>query len=139
MKVKVAELMAGNVLTVQASDSVARARELVRDHDIGAIPVATPEGEAIGIVSVKDLVGELDGQTQIAEIMSAPVYTIPQYNDVHHAARLMRNHNVHHVVVTHEKQIVGILSAFDLLKLVEEHRFTSKSAPSPSKRAPKRQ
>jgi len=139
MKVKVAELMVGNVLTVTATDPVGRARELVRDHEIGAIPVVTPDGEAAGIVSAKDLVGDIDDQMQVAEIMTSPVYTIPQYNDVHHAARLMRNHKVHHVVVTHEKQIVGILSAFDLLKLVEEHRFTLKSAPGASKRAPRRQ
>lgn len=138
MNVKVAELMIGDVKTLNPTDTVGRARELVRDHDIGAIPVVTTDGEAAGIVSTKDLVGELDDSTEVGEVMTSPVYTIPQYNDVHHAARLMRNHKVHHVVVTHERQIVGILSAFDLLKLVEEHRFVMKQAPGASKRGPKR-
>ena len=47
---------------------------------------------------------------------------------------MMRNHKIHRVVVTHEKQVVGILSAFDLLKLVEGHRFVAKTAPTSSKR-----
>ena len=46
-----------------------------------------------------------------------PVLTVKTYKS---------NHKVNHVVVTHEKKIVGILSSFDLLKLVEEHRFTMK-------------
>ena len=42
----------------------------------------------------------------------------------------MRKHRVNHVIVTHEKKIVGILSSFDLLQLVEEHRFVMKNAPA---------
>ncbi len=139
MNVKVAELMASSVVTVKDTDSIGRAKELVTEHAIGAIPVTAPDGEVAGIVSAKDLVGESDDDAQVAEIMTSPVYTIPQNNDVHHAARLMRNHKLHHVVVTHEKQIVGILSAFDLLELVEEHRFMMKQAPTARKRASRRQ
>jgi len=50
------------------------------------------------------------------------------------AARVMRNHGIHRVVVTHEKKVVGMLSAFDLLKLVEDHRYVAKNAPTRSKR-----
>ena len=66
--------------------------------------------------------------------MTEKVYTVPQYDDVSTAARVMRNHRIHRVVVTHEKKVVGILSAFDLLKLVEEHRYVAKNAPTKSKR-----
>ncbi len=50
------------------------------------------------------------------------------------AARIMRNHGIHRVVVTHEHKVVGMLSAFDLLKLVEDHRYVAKNPPTPSKR-----
>ena len=66
--------------------------------------------------------------------MSNVVYVVPQYDDVSIAARVMRNHRIHHVVVTHEKKIVGILSAFDLLKLVEDHRFSMKNPPTRKRR-----
>ena len=55
-------------------------------------------------------------------------------NDASVAARIMRKNKIHHVVVTHEKRVVGIISSFDLLKLVEEHRFVAKGAPSRSKK-----
>ena len=66
--------------------------------------------------------------------MTEKVYTVPKYDDVSTAARVMRNHHIHRVVVTHEQAVVGVLSSFDLLKLVEGHRFVAKNAPTPSKR-----
>ena len=65
--------------------------------------------------------------------MTKDVRTIPAYNDVSAAARMMRRHKVHHAVVTHEKKVVGMLSSFDLLKLVEGHRFTMHAAPTATK------
>ena len=66
--------------------------------------------------------------------MTRKVYTVPAYEDVHVAARIMRNHRIHHLVVTHEGGVVGMLSAYDLLSLVEEHRYVAKNAPTPSSR-----
>ena len=138
MNATIADLMTSNVLTVEPHHSVVHVRKLMQSHGIHAVPVAGPNGEVTGIVSSHDLVDPLKDHTPISAVMVRDVLTIPQYNDVHHAARLMRNHRIHHVVVTHEKKIVGILSAFDLLKLVEDHRFVMKNAPQDSRRAPKR-
>ena len=64
--------------------------------------------------------------------MTRKVYTAPQYEEPAVAARIMRNHHIHHVIVTSEKKVVGILSTFDLLALVEDRRFKAKRAPTPS-------
>ncbi|MGI9383563.1 MAG: CBS domain-containing protein, partial [Methyloligellaceae bacterium] len=69
--------------------------------------------------------------------MSDHVIVVPAYNDASVAARIMRKRKIHHVVVTHEKKVVGIISSFDLLKLVEGRRFVARNAPTPSKRANK--
>ena len=69
--------------------------------------------------------------------MSDDVTVVPAYNNVEVAARIMRKRKIHHVVVTHEKKVVGIISSFDLLKLIEGHRFVAKDAPKPSKRGKK--
>ena len=61
--------------------------------------------------------------------MTRDVITVPQSDPVHAAAGMMRSSNVHHLVVTHEDEIVGILSTFDLLKVIEEHRFGVGEAP----------
>ena len=91
-------------------------------------------GVPIGIVSSTDLIPNVDPGAPVDSVMTDRVYTVPKYEDVSIAARVMRNHKIHRVVVTHEKKIAGVLSAFDLLKLVEGHRFVAKNAPTESKR-----
>jgi len=138
MNVKVADLMVPDVVTVQRHHTVEHARELMRRNGFHALPVVDSDVTVAGIVSSQDLAADLKGSTPISSVMTREVYTIPQYNGVHHAARLMRNHKIHHVVVTHEKKVVGVLTSFDLLKLVEQHRFVMKAGPTPSKREPRR-
>jgi IMP dehydrogenase len=109
-------------------------------NKVSAVPVVNTEGEALGIVSSTDLVPELNGSSPVSKLMTDKVYTVPKYDDVSIAARVMRNHHIHRVVVTHEKKVVGVLSTFDLLKLVEDHRYVAKNAPTKSTRKkPKRQ
>jgi CBS domain-containing protein len=134
VNIKVEELMSRSVITTQPHKSVDHVRGILEKNKISAIPIVNAEGEPVGIVSATDLVPELSGASPVSKLMTETVYTVPQYDDVSIAARVMRNHKIHRVVVTHEKKIVGILSSFDLLKLVESHRYIAKNAPTKSKR-----
>ncbi len=134
MSVNVEELMTKSVITAQPHQSVEHVRKMLERNSISSVPVVNSDGHPIGIVSSTDLVQELKPAAPISQIMTEKVYTVPQYDDTSIAARIMRNHKIHHVVVTHEQKVVGILSAFDLLKLVESHRYVAKNAPTPSKR-----
>jgi CBS domain-containing protein len=130
MNVKIKDLMVEQVITAQPHHSVEHVRGLMERNHISAVPVVGPEGEAVGIVSATDLIADPKAGTPVSQIMTERVYTVPAYNDAHVAARVMRNHKIHHVVVTHEKEVVGIISSFDLLQLVEDHRFVMKAAPA---------
>ncbi len=134
MTVKISDLMATTVITAEPHHSVDHVRRLMERNRIHAVPVIGPAGEPVGFVSSADLVSDLKGGTPIKNVMTYGVHTVPAYNDVHIAARIMRNKRIHHVVVTHEKKVVGIISSFDLLKLVEEHRYVAKPAPRTSRR-----
>jgi len=134
MNVKVHELMAKPVVTTQPHASVEHVRGILERNKIGAIPVVDSDAKPVGIVSTTDLAADLKPASPISALMTEKVYSVPKYDDVSTAARVMRNHKIHHLVVTHEQQVAGILSAFDLLKLVEGHRFVAKNAPTESKR-----
>ncbi len=134
MNVKINDLMTESVIVTEAHKSIDHVRAMMERNKIGAIPVVDHDGQPVGIVSSTDLIPELNGNSPVSTIMTEKVYTIPKYDDVSVAARLMRNHKIHRVVVTHEQKVVGVLSAFDLLKLVEGHRFIAKNAPTESKR-----
>jgi CBS domain-containing protein len=134
MNTKVAELMSATVVTAEPHQSVEHIRQLLDRNKISSVPVVDSAGEPVGIISATDLAHDLKAGSPISNIMTEKVYVVPKYEDVSIAARVMRNHKIHHIVVTHEKKVVGILSAFDLLKLVEDHRYVAKNPPTKSAR-----
>ncbi len=134
MNVKVEDLMTRSVITAEPHQSIEHVRNMLEKNSISAVPVVDSDGHPVGIVSATDLVHDLKPGAPISQIMTEKVYTVPLYDDTSIAARIMRNHDIHRVVVTHEQKVVGVLSAFDLLKLVESHRYVAKNAPTPSKR-----
>ena len=134
MNVKVEDLMTRSVITAEPHQSIEHVRNMLEKNSISAVPVVDSDGHPVGIVSATDLLHDLKPGAPISQIMTEKVYTVPLYDDTSIAARIMRNHNIHRVVVTHEQKVVGVLSAFDLLKLVESHRYVAKNAPTPSKR-----
>lgn len=133
MNVTVQDLMAEQVITAQPHHTVGHVRKLFQNNGIHAVPVVHSDGPLAGIVTTADLAEDLKEGTPVTKVMTERVYTIPAYNGVHLAARLMRNHGCHHVVVTHEQKVAGILSSMDLLSLVEQHRFVMKPGPPQKK------
>ena len=119
MNVKIADLMAKRVITAQRHHNVEHLRGIMERNRIHAVPIVGAEKEALGIVTTADLARKIKGESPVTRIMSDRVVCVPAYNDVSVAARIMRKHKIHHVVVTHEKKVVGMISSFDLLKLVE--------------------
>ncbi len=134
MNAKINDLMSESVVTTEPHKTIDHARKIIERNQIGALPVVDSENRPVGMVSATDLVPELNGASPVSVVMTEKVYTVPQYDEVSIAARIMRNHHIHHLVVTHEQKVVGMISAFDLLKLVESHRFVAKNPPTSSKR-----
>ena len=117
--------MTESVVTVGRTSSVEEVRRLLEEHGIGAVPVVDQIGQLVGIISSTDLIQHVDPGLPVERVMTDRVHTVPKYEDVSIAARVMRNQNIHRVVVTHEKKVVGVLSAFDLLTLVEDQALST--------------
>ena len=107
----------------------------MRKHKVSAIPVVDSKDHPVGMVTSSDLLDELADGAPVSSFMSDSVLSVPEYDQPHVAARIMRNHKIHHLVVTDsDKKVTGIVSAFDLLCLVEDHRFVIKQGPTKSKK-----
>jgi predicted transcriptional regulator len=132
MNIKVEDLMIASVITTHQHQTIGHVKDIMKRNGIHSLPIINNDQELDGIVTVNDLTDEISDDTHVSHIMTKNVLTIPKYSGIHIAARIMRNHHIHHLVVTHEKKIVGVLSSFDLLALVEKHRFISKNAPTKS-------
>ncbi len=134
MNVKVHELMTKDVVTTEPHASIERVRRILQRNQVGAVPVVDTEGRPVGIVSSRDLAADLSPESPVSKVMTEKVFSVAQYDDVSIAARVMRKHKIHRVVVTHEQKVAGVVSAFDLLALVEGRRFVAKNPPSKGRR-----
>ena len=132
MNTKVADIMVESVITTHQHQTIGHIKQIMKKNKISSLPIVSADGVVEGIITFRDLSSDISDETQVRLIMSKEVLTIPKYSGVHIAARVMRNHHIHHLIVTHEKKIVGVLSSFDLLNLVEDHRFVMKNGPTKS-------
>ena len=94
MNVKIADLMRSKVVTAAPNDTVADVRGLLEKYRIHAVPLVDGDDELYGIISAVDLVEAVDGTTAVARFATRKVATIPQYNDISAAARLMRKRRI---------------------------------------------
>lgn len=120
MGIIVEKIMVKSVVEVEETDSVGAARQLMERHDISALPVVDKTGTPVGIVTASDLVVDYDDVLPVSRIMTSPLHALEPSADVAEAARLMRRHGHHHLVVLHQDRIVGMVSSLDLLLVIEQ-------------------
>lgn len=128
MSVKIDRLMAQGVVVAQPDHSVHYVRRQMKTLDIHALPVADSHGTPVGIVRSRDLINVADPEMPVERVMEANPITVDRHTDVSAAAALMRRHRQRQVIVTDSGKIVGIVSAFDFLELLEGRHFVEKDA-----------
>ena len=133
--VKVDEIMSRPVVTVAADAGIKAAATLLAEHSVSALPVVNARGELVGIVSEADLMSietRPDPRTQatplpptagsspktVAEVMTREVLTVSTGSEVSQAARIMLDAGIKRVPVVQGRQVVGILSRRDLIKVI---------------------
>ena len=131
--VHISDLMVREVVTTTSDATVGEVRASLTENGIHAMPVVDDANHPVGIVSATDLLGPEETVT-VDTVMTREVQTIPAYSRVHDAARLMLSKHIHHLIVTNEQKIVGILSSFDILHLVADKRFVMKEPATRRKR-----
>lgn len=135
MNVSINELMTKNLLIAYLSDTIAQVRHRMLQNNVRVLPVVNREWEAVGIVTAGDLLLSPHIETPISQVMSNTVHTVDHQSGAHVAARIMRRFSAQHVVVTHANKVVGLLSVYDLLRLVENFQFEQKHPQPPGIRS----
>lgn len=118
----VGDVMTREVVTVGPETPFKVCADLMRMHDVGALPVVS-SNRLLGIVTETDLTRTVtDGGRRVAvaarDVMTRDVVTVPQSATVAAAARLMFDHRVKRVpVVDSTRRLVGIVSRSDVLRI----------------------
>lgn len=109
-------------ITVQESDPVRHAAEVMAKNDIGAVPVLSHStGELVGIISERDLLKRvivtglsLDATT-IGEVMTTELLSTDIDESTEVCMAIMKHNRVRHLVVTKSGTCMGMLSMRDLM------------------------
>ena len=120
---KIEQFMEETLLSIEPSASVADAAKLMLEKKVGALLVSellVSDGNAYpGIVTAVDfsnkvLAKGLDPEkTKIAEIMAKPLISLDRDQSMKDAYRCMHQHNIRHLAVTQNEDVVGMLSIKD--------------------------
>jgi CBS domain-containing protein len=116
------ELMTENPKTVSSDATVVEATRVMRDDDVGLVPVVDGE-RLVGTVTDRDIAirvvaEERDANsTAVREIASTDLVTIDPEQDLDEALRLMAQHQVRRLpVVEEDGRLVGIVAQADVAR-----------------------
>jgi CBS domain-containing protein len=116
------ELMTENPKTVSSDATVVEATRVMRDDDVGLVPVVDGD-RLVGTVTDRDIAirvvaEERDANsTAVREIASTYLVTIDPEQDLDEALRLMAQHQVRRLpVVEEDGRLVGIVAQADVAR-----------------------
>jgi CBS domain-containing protein len=133
----VRDLMERNVLTIPATMPFTEIVHLIVVAGVHGAPVIDDQGTVVGVISAMDLLrateqafdderDEGEGSDPLAQLRSTtaiklaspePTWTSPE-TPAGELARLMRDGGIHRVLVGSQGRLDGIVTAFDLLRVV---------------------
>jgi CBS domain-containing protein len=132
-------------ISLLPSDTIQYAVDALSENHISAAPIVNEEGELVGMFTLHDLlrlvqsseqsteghlplqgnrflltklIQDILGNDDISTAMSGSPITARQDDPLSRIAQLMLNHQVHHIPVVNEhKQLVGMISSIDFVRL----------------------
>lgn len=110
------------VATIDGSESVRAALEVLARRGVGALVVSSDGRHIDGIFSERDVARGLHERgaglltEPVASVMTAEVHTCRPDTSVHELARMMTDRRVRHVPVVEDGELAGIVSIGDVVK-----------------------
>ncbi|MDX8045137.1 CBS domain-containing protein [Gracilibacillus sp. S3-1-1] len=115
----VRDIMADNVSACKPTDTLSEAATLMKERNVGAIPVCSDNQELLGMVTDRDLVirgyaDNKDGSRQVQEVMSEHLYYVSPDVTLQDASEAMAEHQIRRLPVVANGKLAGIVSLGDL-------------------------
>jgi CBS domain-containing protein len=112
--------MAKQIITVDAEMLVENVAEVMAEKRVGSV-IVTRQEKPVGIFTERDLLTKflVKDKSLIAEVgtaCSSPLITAPVGMCIHEASVIMTKNRIKRLPITKDKNLVGILSARDLVE-----------------------
>lgn len=132
---KVTKYMTDKLITAHPDDGIRATFFRMRREGVRHVPVVDDDCNLLGVISDRDLrrpdwvdeapdlshMYNLDDSVSVADLMSTNLVVVHTYDKIRKAARLLLEHNFGALpVLNKEEHLVGMLSAVDLLRALDE-------------------
>lgn len=115
------ELMKQDVMSVHPTDTIQHAARLMRDEDIGFVPVVEESGKLIGTLTDRDIAIRVSADdrsssgTKVDDVCSKQVISCAPDDDIRKCAELMAVHKKARMpICDRDGAVLGIVSLSDL-------------------------
>lgn len=119
---KVEDIMSRNLVTVEPSEDLATANELMIEKNIRHLPVVDPSGNLKGIVSDRDLIRYANflKDHKISEVMSTKIETVTAEDSLGDVATILLEGTLSSLPVVEGTQLIGIVTPTDFVRTFTE-------------------
>ena len=129
----VEKVMRREVRSCQPTDDLGRTAQIMWDSDCGAVPVVTPQGSLVGMITDRDIAmacflsGKAPTAMRVEQVMAKRLYACAPTDTVRKVLRIMSHRQVRRLpVVSDQGQLAGIVTLADLARHVEPNEEASK-------------
>ena len=127
MKGHARQFMTAEVVVATPRTTLAEAARLLAQKEISGLPVVDLEGRVVGIMTEGDVLNVLlrsaSPETPIHAIMTTQVVTVDEFTPTDSVIRLLRENHFHHLPVTRQGVVVGLITPQDVLRYFVTHEL----------------
>ena len=119
MAKSVRDAMTENPRSIGASTSVVEAARLMREEDIGSLPI-TDDEKLVGIITDRDITTRVVAEAadpasmSVEDVYSRDLVSVEPDEDLDEALQLMARHQVRRLPVVENGRLVGIVAQADI-------------------------
>ena len=125
MAKSVRDVMTGNPRSIDSSASVVEAARLMREADIGSLPVTDGE-EPVGVITDRDLTTRVVAEaadpatTSVGDVYSRDLICVAPDDSLDEAVKTMARHQVRRLPVVEGGKLVGVVAQADIALAANE-------------------
>lgn len=114
------DVMSTGVHCVGEDETLARAAQIMRDEQVGALPICDAHGDLRGIVTDRDIVircvasGQDIGSTKVSALAKGEPCCVQASSDIEVVLAEMEDHQIRRLPVMEDDRLVGMISEADL-------------------------
>lgn len=120
---KIKDIMSKNIISCKSNSTINDISKLMKKYNIGFIPII--DDTIKGVITDRDIVVKCiyNNDSIIKSYISKKIICIDEQDNIGNALLLMKKYKVQRLIVTKEKEIVGVLSLSDILNHSDNNKL----------------